>query len=87
MRISGIPCPNCGSHDAGCMDSRPQEGYRRRRWKCNGCNERFTTHETIAEELSPFYRDSILDALKSAKAAIEKELDFVQKLKVKTIDA
>lgn len=38
-------CPFCNSENTGIVDSKQQSGLRRRRYKCNNCNKRFTTHE------------------------------------------
>jgi transcriptional regulator NrdR family protein len=44
-------CPNC-KIDMKCIESRQADihSYRRRRYKCQKCGNRFTTHETFAEE-------------------------------------
>ena len=45
-------CPKCKSGDVSVIDSRPQEsGHRRRRYRCNNCDRRFSTIETYAEEV------------------------------------
>src|SRR5262245_26276388 len=41
----GIGCPACRSLEHLVRDSRPQDGYIRRRRVCEQCGERFTTHE------------------------------------------
>ena len=38
-------CPYCKSEDTGIIASKQLPGLRRRRYHCNNCNERFTTHE------------------------------------------
>ena len=45
-------CPKCKSGNVSVIDSRPQEsGHRRRRYRCNNCDRRFSTIETYAEEV------------------------------------
>lgn len=46
----GLPCPKCGYHTTGVIDSReaPQENAIRRRRQCRECSYRFTTKERIA---------------------------------------
>lgn len=43
-------CPVCNSENIGCVDSRPMEGHRRRRYKCLNCNRRWNTVEITEEE-------------------------------------
>lgn len=38
-------CPKCNSENTRCHESRQQPLYRRRRYTCLDCNERFTTKE------------------------------------------
>ena len=38
-------CPNCGSDNNGCKDSRQLRESRRRRYQCFNCGDRFTTFE------------------------------------------
>ncbi len=39
-------CPECGSYNCYCIDSRPADnGRRRRRYKCLECKGRFNTKE------------------------------------------
>ena len=40
-------CPNCKSDQTLVTDSRQLELYRRRRYKCLECGERFTTKEAV----------------------------------------
>ena len=44
-------CPYCNSSQTVCSDSRQQETYRRRRYKCLNCEQRFTTHEIYVESI------------------------------------
>lgn len=45
---AGITCPACGSPDMDVRDSRPGNGYIRRRRQCGACPaERITTVEII----------------------------------------
>lgn len=48
----GISCPVCGSTDHAVKDSRPGNGYWRRRRSCK-CGERFTTIELEAPNVRP----------------------------------
>lgn len=45
---TGIPCPACGSDEAGVIDGRPTRGAFRRRRQC-GCGARYTTYEMVDE--------------------------------------
>lgn len=43
-------CPYCKSENIGCIDSKSNykhfnKNYRRRRYRCNNCNEKFSTFE------------------------------------------
>lgn len=40
-------CPDCGSDNNRCKDSRQLRDRRRRRYQCFTCGERFTTHECV----------------------------------------
>ena len=42
-------CPNCKSDQTMVIDSRQFESYRRRRYKCLVCDERFNTKEEAVE--------------------------------------
>lgn len=46
-----MTCPNCGSENTGCIDSRTVPRKRRRRYECWGCGGRFTTYEIYAADL------------------------------------
>lgn len=43
-------CPYCGSDNTVVYDSRQFPNYRRRRYKCRNCEERFTTKEETEEK-------------------------------------
>lgn len=45
MTPYGLPCPKCGHDETAVVDSRPQDGFIRRRRRCAACRLRFTTHE------------------------------------------
>ena len=45
-----MKCPKCGSDDNNCLDSREAQAYRRRRYACHSCGERFTTHEVVVRK-------------------------------------
>jgi transcriptional regulator NrdR family protein len=49
----GILCPQCKHGGHYTLDSRPSQGFRRRRLRCVKCNHRYTTHERIAEDDAP----------------------------------
>lgn len=40
-------CPNCGSDNTRCKDSRQLRENRRRRYLCSNCGDRFTTYEWV----------------------------------------
>lgn len=45
-------CPFCGSRNTICIDSRPNDSMlyrRRRRYRCNKCERRFSTVEISAD--------------------------------------
>ena len=44
-------CPGCGQDDSRVVDSRTTGDTIRRRRKCGGCGERFTTHERLEQRL------------------------------------
>lgn len=46
-----MTCPNCGSENTGCIDSRTGKRKRRRRYVCQDCGGRFTTYEIYAADL------------------------------------
>ena len=52
-------CPECGSENTYCKDSRQNKNRRRRRYQCADCNVRFTTVEVYATRLDEA-RDKIL---------------------------
>jgi transcriptional regulator NrdR family protein len=61
-RDPGIVCPNCGGHDMPVVDSRPGNGYVRRRRKCaGGCaNVRITTAEFTAPNSDTAYPATLM---------------------------
>lgn len=38
-------CPNCGSENTKCKDTRQRPGCRYRRYHCHECGKRFSTKE------------------------------------------
>ena len=42
-------CPKCGTDNTFVIDSRQMREGRRRRYRCNGCGERFSTWEIEAD--------------------------------------
>ncbi|WP_409934621.1 hypothetical protein [Mesorhizobium amorphae] len=46
---TGLHCPACGKRKLITVDTRPTAGGIRRRKKCNTCDFRFSTVETIAK--------------------------------------
>ncbi len=91
-----MKCPFCGSMDNSVIDSRLSrvgDSIRRRR-KCRGCEERFTTHERVEESLpvvvkrdgrrEPFDRDKLATGIRKAcekRAVSVVEIDgFVESL-------
>jgi transcriptional regulator NrdR family protein len=60
-------CPDCGSYNLGCIDTRESKTYpgrRTRRHKCQDCGHRFSTIEIPVEE----YQDLTTIAEKWRKA-------------------
>lgn len=51
MGDSGIGCPICGHEESSVADSRPSDGYIRRRRKCLKCGGRYTTREMVESNL------------------------------------
>ena len=48
----GILCPACGSGRSSVIDSRPSDGYIRRRRECDDCSHRFTTRERTGQRFA-----------------------------------
>lgn len=42
-----MKCPFCGYEDTKVIDSRMNEGKKRRRRRCINCDKRFTTYESV----------------------------------------
>jgi 5-methylcytosine-specific restriction endonuclease McrA len=54
MAVDALPCPSCGDYSSSVIDSRPSPNHAiRRRRKCGGCGERFSTYETYAPAVEP----------------------------------
>ena len=49
--VRDMICPECGSDNSSCLDSRQVGVHRRRRYKCQNCEARFTTWEIPATRL------------------------------------
>ena len=45
-----IECPYCGSGESHIINTRPTYGGRRRRYKCDSCDGRFSSFEMVVEE-------------------------------------
>ena len=43
-------CPYCNADNSKVINSRQQDGYRWRRYKCLSCGERYTTREIHKSE-------------------------------------
>ncbi len=52
-----MKCPNCGSDNTRCVDSRAVLTERRRRYKCLMCNGTFRTTERVAVYSKPAEKD------------------------------
>lgn len=52
-------CPNCRSAETYIKDSRDQGEYRRRRYVCRACGERFSTREYAVEKVPRDQREEI----------------------------
>lgn len=61
-----FPCPDCNCDSTTAIDSRPREGYRHRKYKCNRCSRRFATAEIHLE--NPDALTEIFGAARRAKA-------------------
>lgn len=48
--MDGITCPACRYSECGVIDSRPSDGFIRRRRKCDSCGCRFNTVEVIVAD-------------------------------------
>lgn len=67
-------CPDCGSRDLYCVDSREMRGNkRRRRHRCLNCDYRFSTIEIIVdtETLKDPALDNIRETIELANMAKE----------------
>lgn len=42
-----MKCPYCGNYQTEVKDSVERDGYRRRRYLCHWCGQRFNTRETV----------------------------------------
>lgn len=57
-----MECPYCTSFQTGCTDSRQYGEYRKRRYRCRACGERFNTVEMYAEAYSELMDKANADA-------------------------
>lgn len=65
-----MECPQC-HRDTRIVDSRQEEGRRRRRHSCEPCGKRFTTVEITAEEYDRLLSVKInMGAIRSAIQAL-----------------
>ena len=47
---TGEKCPTCGKTNSKIIDTRMENGYRKRRWECLCCGARWSTAEVRMEE-------------------------------------
>ena len=47
---TGEKCPTCGKTNSKIIDTRMENGYRKRRWECLCCGARRSTAEVRMEE-------------------------------------
>lgn len=66
-----MKCPECGRDQAYCIDSRPIQAGRRRRYRCYCCDYRFTTYE---------YEDGMLDKIIRAEVETETKRKVIQNI-------
>lgn len=69
------PCPECGKRQSGVTDSRPgQNGWTKRRRRCEGCGNRWITIEVPAAVIDdlPIAIQAIHDAKIAINAALAK---------------
>ena len=62
-------CPNCGGAQTNVLDSRPSASGVRRRRCCAECDCRFTTTESLKEQL-PVELDAIRQTIELLKAQV-----------------
>lgn len=76
-------CPECGSSNLYCIDSREMRGNkRRRRHRCLDCDYRFTTVEILVD--SELLRDKELDDIKETVRLAKLAKIFADKVKGET---
>lgn len=76
-------CPECGSTNLYCIDSREMRGNkRRRRHKCLDCDYRFTTVEIIVD--TETLKDKALDDIKETIRLANMAKIFADKVKGET---
>lgn len=78
-----IPCPKCGGGESRVKDSRPMNGYVRRRRVCGSCKFRFNTHEVAGDSPLPDV-ERLAKRLGKAHEAAERLLKEAEHVKVLT---
>lgn len=78
-----MKCPECGSENLGCVDSRESIAYpgrRRRRHKCKNCGQAFATIEIAMEEYEKLTASrATMDGLRKIKQRAAAKLLTLEK--------
>ncbi len=67
----GLPCPKCAHAESDVRDSRPGDGYIRRRRRCRVCATKWSTIEWAVEGLGHTGPEPVLRALQ-LRAAVDR---------------
>lgn len=78
-----IPCPKCGHGGSKTKDSRPHNGYIRRRRVCGSCGFRFNTYEAVGD-CPPLTEERLVKRLGKAHEAAERLFSLAEDVKVLT---
>lgn len=78
-----IPCPKCSHGASKVIDSRPMNGYMRRRRTCGSCKFRFNTYEAVGDR-PPAEAERLVRRLEKAHVAAEKLFNMAEDVKVLT---
>lgn len=70
-------CPACGHDKSAVVDSRAAEQGRliRRRRRCSGCGDRFTTHEVVFGSSENAVNDRVIRRAKRLLITLMEKLD------------
>lgn len=64
---------NCQHRKNRCIDSRPKQGYRIRRYKCSDCGYRHSTAEVVIDKIKWGSHDSVLTSLRESLGVYSKD--------------